>query len=234
MSRNDSITFADLEQLGLVPNPEEPSQFIKASDLPAAPEEAPQLPPVNPRLYAALKADIARRGIVIPLIFCAVTGECLDGRIRLVIAKELGIKQFPVVYVGELSEEERRDIRLVLNGLRRQLSREQLATLIAWELRKDPSVTDREIARVTGADHKTVGANRRGLESVGEIPQHDKRRGRGGKLFQAHKPMVFAASTANANEARKALNALAGAEPDREPVALPEGSSLVESRVPRL
>jgi ParB-like chromosome segregation protein Spo0J len=214
MSRNDSITLADLESLGLVPNPDEPNQLMRASDLPSAPPGVPQLPSVDPRLYAALRSDIAKRGILIPLFFCAETGKCLDGQIRLEIAKELGIKKIPLVYVGYLSEEERRDLRIVLNGLRRQLSREQLAILIEWTLRKDPSVTDREVARNTGADHKTVAAARRRLRSVGEIPQHDKRKGRDGKLYQAHKPMVFASSTANANEARKALNALGESAPE--------------------
>ena len=214
MTRNDSITLADLESLGLVPNPDVPNQLMRSSDLPSVPSEAPQLPNIDTRLYAALRADIARRGIVIPLFFCAVTGKCLDGQIRLEIAKELGIKKIPVVYVGNLSEEERLDLRIVLNGLRRQLSREQLATLIEWTLRKAPDATDREVARNTGADHKTVAAARRRLRSVGEIPQHDKRKGRDGKLYQAHKPMVFAAYTANANEARKALNALGESAPE--------------------
>jgi hypothetical protein len=215
----DLISLDDLRGLGRDFDPTDATgcRMIPVTEISARIDvktEAPTLPPMDPGLYAALLADIAGRGIVIPLIFCALTGECLDGLVRLAIAKELGIKTIPVVYVGRLSDEERRDIRLVLNGLRRQLSREQLATLIEWTLRKDPGVTDREVGRITGADHKTVASARARLEEVGEIPQHDRRKGRGGGLFRASKPMVFASTTANANEARKAMNALGEAAPE--------------------
>lgn len=47
--------------------------------------------------------------------------------------------------------------------------------MIAESLKSDPQLSNREHARRTGADHKTVQAVRETAESTGEIPQSEER-----------------------------------------------------------
>lgn len=138
----------------------------------------PVLPSISPDLRERLKEDIRRRGILVPVLL-AQDGECLDGRLRLEIAEELGISRtaVPKIVVGRLSQAERGDLRLVLNLCRRQLTQAQTRELIAWELRRQPRMSDRGVARKIGVDHKTVGGVRRGLEAGGEIPHLPNRDG---------------------------------------------------------
>ena len=169
----------------------------------------PTLPAIDQRLYQALKADIALRGILVPLIFCAKSKQCLDGRVRLLIAEQLGIKQIPKIYVGNLTVSEGNDLRVVVNGLRRQLTRDQLSVIIEWSLRKDPSSSDRQHAQRTGADHKTVARTRVRMEGIGAIPQITTRTSKGGKTYPStRKPMVFTHNQAGSNEAAKGLDRL--------------------------
>lgn len=170
----------------------------------------PSLPPISSDLYLALKADIARRGILIPLLFDSRTGKCLDGMVRLKIAEELGLSpgKIPRLYVGDLSPAEREDYRLVVNGLRRHLNREQLREVISWALRRNPESSDNRIAKRTGASDKTVASVRKGLEATSEIPKRDTRIGSNGKPYPARKPMVFTHTSAQNREARDALNSI--------------------------
>lgn len=132
----------------------------------------PLLPTISPDLRLRLKEDISRRGILVPVLI-SQDGECLDGRLRLEIADELGFSPsaIPKIVIGRLSSAERADLRLVLNLYRRQLSQSQIRELIAWELRRQPQASDRSLGQRTGVDHKTVSGVRRALESIGEIPR---------------------------------------------------------------
>lgn len=161
-------------------------------------------------LYSALKNDIKKRGILIPLVFDAKSGECVDGLVRLQIAREIGLKTIPRVF-GHFSPGETVNVRLVLNGLRRHLTRDQVSSLISWTLKKNPKTSDREVGRLTGADHKTVGASRRRLESTGEIPQLKERQGKDGRSRAVS--LAFTSSTSQANEARRALSSLGDKAP---------------------
>ena len=173
-----------------------------------------QLPAIDQKLYQALKADIELRGILVPLVYCAKTMTVIDGKVRLMIADQRGIRSIPKIFIGNLSGTEKDEVRIVLNGLRRQLSREQLATVITWALKKSPEVSDREIGRRVGADHSTVSKARAKLEATGEIHQSTKRIGKDGrKRPSSHKPMVFTAHTSAANEASKALDKLGDTAP---------------------
>lgn len=147
------------------------------------------------------------------MVYCARTKQCLDGRVRLKIAEELGIKDIPKIFIGSLSDAERIDVRLVLNGLRRQLTRDQLQTVIAWAIRKNPDQPDRQIGRQVGAHHATVGKVRKSLESVGQIIQQPTRRGANGKMYRAKKPLVFTARAAASNEVVRALGVLGDSAP---------------------
>lgn len=58
--------------------------------------------------------------------------------------------------------------------------REQLATVLLAE----PGLSNREVARRVGSDHKTAGVVRAELERTGEIPARTRRRqGHGGELW---------------------------------------------------
>jgi ParB-like chromosome segregation protein Spo0J len=89
------------------------------------------LPSISPELRFRLKEDIRRSGILVPILI-AQAGEYLDGRVRLEIAKELGLpaRAIPKIVVGKVSDAERADLRLVLNTFRRQLTQAQVRELI--------------------------------------------------------------------------------------------------------
>jgi ParB-like chromosome segregation protein Spo0J len=143
---------------------------IVSSSLALTPAAPPYqlLPQLTGDEYAALKADIAEHGIRVP-IDVDEQGRILDGHHRSTIAAELGIDPPKRVITG-LTEEAKREHALAVNVQRRILTREQRRSLIANELTRDGSRSDREIGRLLGCDHKTVGAVRR--ELAGEIPHY--------------------------------------------------------------
>lgn len=122
------------------------------------------MPDLSPAEYEALKADIAANGVLVP-IEVDENGAILDGHNRQRICAELGIAA-PTVTRAGLTEGEKHAHALRLNLQRRHLSSAQKRELIRAELKRDPDRSDREIARLVGADHKTVGSVRRG-----EIPR---------------------------------------------------------------
>lgn len=77
------------------------------------------LPPLSPEEYAALRADIAARGVLVP-VERDENGAILDGHHRSAIAAELGIEA-PAVTRAGLTEAQKREHVLKLNLLRRQL-----------------------------------------------------------------------------------------------------------------
>jgi hypothetical protein len=78
--------------------------------------------PIKTWEFEALKSDIARRGVLVPVEYDAVTGEVLDGHNRLRACEELGITEFPKVSREFTSDDERRLHVIVLNTYRRQLA----------------------------------------------------------------------------------------------------------------
>lgn len=142
---------------------------------PAAPYQV--MPPLSPEEYAALKADIAQRGVQVPVEYDEV-GAILDGHHRIQICGELGITHWPRLVRYGLSEDEKRRHARRLNLDRRHLDAAQKRELIAAELREAPESSNRKIAAGLGVDDKTVGAVRANLESTAEIPQLEVRKGR--------------------------------------------------------
>jgi hypothetical protein len=136
----------------------------------ANPEKYQLLPELDPESFAALKADIAARGVVVPVLVDEF-GVIIDGHNRAQACRELGINDYPVEVRSGLSEAEKRTLARKLNVLRRHLSREQVRQLIGDQLRDTPEWADRRIGRELGVDHKTVAAVRADLGSTGEIPQ---------------------------------------------------------------
>jgi hypothetical protein len=139
------------------------------------------LPELDPESFAALKADIAKCGVVVPVVVDEF-GTIIEGHNRARACRELGINDYPVVVRSGLSETDKRTLARKLNVLGRHLTRDQVRQLIADQLRDTPEWADRRIGRELGVDHKTVGAVRAGLGSTGEIPQLEKTVGDDGKV----------------------------------------------------
>lgn len=139
------------------------------------------MPDLTPEEYAELKADIAERGVMVPVEFDEF-GNVLDGHHRLRACKELGITDYPKVVRAGLSEEGKRTHARKLNMLRRQLTREQRQELIRQQLRETPERSDNSIAKDLGVDHKTVSSQREELEATWEIPKLDRTIGADGKV----------------------------------------------------
>jgi ParB-like chromosome segregation protein Spo0J len=129
------------------------------------------MPALTSEEYTALKAEIARSGIQVPVALDQ-DGNIIDGHNRVAIANELGIEDYPRQVKIYGTEEERRRDALALNMVRRHLTQQQKRKLIAAEIGRDPHRSDREIGRLLASDHKTVGSVRRELS--GEIPRPSK------------------------------------------------------------
>lgn len=138
------------------------------------------MPPLAAEEYEALKADIAARGVQVPVEYDE-NGAILDGHHRVRACGELGIDVWPrLIRYGLIEEEKLRHARR-LNLDRRHLTGEQRRALIADDLRERPDTSNRAIAAGLGVDDKTVASVRAGLESTAEIPQLSARKGRDGK-----------------------------------------------------
>jgi hypothetical protein len=141
------------------------------------------MPDLAPEIFAALKADVAKRGVLTP-IDVDENGYILDGHNRWRAHQESGRNEAPPVIVRSgLSEAEKMSFARRQNILRRHLSREEMRAVIAGQLRDTPERSNRSIAADLGVDHKTVGAVRKG--AGGEIPQVGERVGRDGKKYRS-------------------------------------------------
>ncbi len=78
------------------------------------------LPPLTPGELAALRADIAEHGVLVPVVVDEA-GNIIDGHARVAIATEMAIPYPQEVRAG-LSEAEKRIEAVVLNLARRHLT----------------------------------------------------------------------------------------------------------------
>lgn len=147
------------------------------------------MPELTAEEYSELKADIAERGVMIPIEYDEL-GNVLDGYHRLRICEELGIKDYPTVIRAGMSEAEKLTHARKLNIARRHLTQEQKRELIRDQLKATPQHSDRQIAKALGVDHKTVSEQRKESEACGEIPQLDKAEGADGKMYPRDRPHV--------------------------------------------
>jgi ParB/Sulfiredoxin domain len=146
------------------------------------------MPAMSLAEFEALKADIAERGVVVP-IDVDETGEILDGHHRYRAWAELKKNEPPPTIVREgLSEREKRAFARKNNILRRHLTREQVRQLIAEQLKDSPDWADNRVADELGVDGKTVGSVREDLESTSEIPKLDRLVGKDGKSRPRRQP----------------------------------------------
>ena len=143
------------------------------------------LPPLSEEEYNALKEDIAKRGVLVPVEYDE-DGNILDGHHRVKICEELGIKNWPSVVRIGMSEEEKTEHVLALNLDRRHLTQEQRA-----KLRLDlhsKGLSTRKIATILGEDHSTIVKTIQKARTGGEISPPPVITGTDGKQYPATRP----------------------------------------------
>lgn len=171
-------------------------------------EEGDVLPDLSVAEYAALCDDIAARGVVVPVVVDAGSGEVVDGRHRLRAFEELrraghSLPDYPRDVRRFASVEERLETRIALNVARRQLTRPQRGQLVVelrargWSLRR--------IGELVGCDHETVRSD---LAEIGEdspisLPARVARRG--GGSYPARRPSLLVRGRRDELRARAAL-----------------------------
>ncbi len=140
------------------------------------------MPELTPEEYAELRADIAERGVMIPIEYDE-EGNVLDGYHRLKICEELDIKDFPRVIRAGMTEAEKLTHARKLNIARRHLTRVQIRELIREQLKETPEQSDRQIAKALGVHQSTVGTQRKELEQSGQVSKLDTSTGADGKEY---------------------------------------------------
>jgi len=173
-------------------------------------------PPIPEAELKELAADIEAHGLQTPVVLWNPSEDpddedrylLLDGRSRLDALALLGLLYVDqhgeihlnkswngttwLAYGIQLLARHREGgdpyaLALSLNLHRRHLTTEQKRDLIAKLLKGKPEKSNREIARQTKADDKTVGKVRTELEATAEIPQLNKTTGRDGKARPARR-----------------------------------------------
>lgn len=180
------------------------------------------MPDLTPIEYEALKADIAERGVLVP-VEVDETGAILDGHHRVRAWQELrgegaGLADYPRMIRVGLSEEQKRNHARSLNVLRRHLSKDQRDEVMR-AMAQDGASPD-EIAAAVGV-HRTTVDRTLSADSTFANAKVDKRVGKDGKArpakYQQRKPKsspqatIFAASD---KDERKALKAAGKLQPD--------------------
>jgi len=165
------------------------------------------LPDLPAEEFQALKEDIRRRGVQVP-IEITTEDEILDGHQRLRACEQLAIRDYPVkVVAGLRTDQEKRHHAIRANLLRRQLTREQRRTLIADELRRTRGkLSNRVLAGLFACSDHTIATVRRELESGAQIAHLPKSEGRDGKSYPSRRTTSIL--TPNPREARAAQERL--------------------------
>ena len=136
--------------------------------------------------YDALKEDIAERGVMVSIEFDE-DGNVLDGHHRLKICAELGIEDYPKIVRTGMSESEKWTHARKLNMARRHLTREQRREMIQAQIKDTPELSDRQIAKMLGVSHSTVGIMRRNLIESGQVDESTTSMGSDGKEYKRHR-----------------------------------------------
>lgn len=140
------------------------------------------MPPLSDSEYESLKASIAEKGVIVPIVFDE-DGNVIEGHHRLQVCEELGIEDFPYETREGLSEEEKVLLAYQLNTNRRHLTPDQMQSLVADVLHRFPQKSNREIARLLGISHPTVAKYRKQLEAMGQVVKLTTREGADGKEY---------------------------------------------------
>src|SRR6516165_3899941 len=133
---------------------------------------ANMFPMIEGREFDQLRDDIAQRGIL--ELIRRYQGMILDGRNRYAAAKACGhtftLDDF-VQWEGTLADAEAWVISTNLH--RRQLTTKQKQDLIMDMVKRNPGLSDREIARQIGVSNSTVGAARDRLTNSPEVRRYE-------------------------------------------------------------
>jgi ParB-like chromosome segregation protein Spo0J len=159
----------------------------RAAPAPASPVSYQVMPALSDDDYAALKADIEARGVMVPVEYDE-HGTVLDGHHRVKACHELGIEQWPRLVRRGLTDEGKRAHARALNLARRHLTQAQRRDLVAGQLRETPQLSDRQIAAMLGVSPSTVGPIRSDLEARGDVSRLDTRNDSKGRKQPATKP----------------------------------------------
>jgi len=182
------------------------------------------LPPLSAAEYAALKADIRERGILVPVELDEQL-NILDGHHRVRIWHELkaeGARPEPYARLirGGLTEEEKRARVLALNLYRRHLRPEERGEWVA-QIKRELRLTNAEIATLAGVDTATVTRDLHATCADAQVDPAFRIKGKDGKdrpaRYRPRRPTTALATTP-AGE-RQAAGAFASAPAE----ALPEG-----------
>lgn len=160
--------------------------------------------------FEALKESIRQHGVIVPIIRDE-NGTIIDGHHRDRACRELKIKNVPTITLAGLTEEQKRDHALILNLVRRKITRKQMRQIIATELRRTPDISNRWLADIVGTTNKTVESVRQELLSIGEIPQCDSYRAKDGRRYPATR--LYTERAKQADRARAALATLGNHAP---------------------
>jgi ParB-like chromosome segregation protein Spo0J len=121
--------------------------------------------------FDALVADIEANGQREPITL--FEGKILDGRNRYRACVKVGIEVKTEPFEG--TEADARAFVISKNIHRRHLTAAQKRELIGKLIAAQPEKSDRQIAKVVKADHKTVARARAEAEDVGKVPHVEKR-----------------------------------------------------------
>lgn len=153
------------------------------------------MPPLAEEEYQALKADIAERGVVVPVVLDA-DGNVIDGHHRIRAVGELraegrDVPDYPTMTRSDLeTEADKLDESWRLNMQRRHLGYTEKRAAIAGKLKESPEWSDNRIARLLGVDHKTVRSVRTSLEARGGLPTVEKLVGADGKEYPRNRAVT--------------------------------------------
>jgi ParB-like chromosome segregation protein Spo0J len=144
---------------------------------------ADRFPMMSEADFAALVADIRTNGLHEPIVM--FEGRILDGRHRFRACQLLNIMPSFELFDGDARAARR--LADSLNIHRRHLNGKTRRELIVSELKRDPSQSDRSIAKKTNVHQTTVGNTRAEMEKRGEVSKLDTRLGSDGKSQSATK-----------------------------------------------
>jgi ParB-like chromosome segregation protein Spo0J len=153
------------------------SESMMTATMPTAPNYEYEFHPLSTRFsltegeeYEALIHSIERQGLLSPITL--YQGKILDGRNRYRAAKAARYKFTAKDFVELPADCDPKEFVITANVNRRHLTTEQKKALVIQLMRERPDARDRQIAKLTGVDNKTVGNYRRGLEKqVGDFAE---------------------------------------------------------------
>jgi hypothetical protein len=138
-------------------------------------ELANLLPMIEAAEFAKLKADIAKQGILIPIM--PFEGKILDGRNRYKAAKEVGHRFKPENFNEFAGTYDQAHAFVVSTNLqRRQLTNAQKQDFVRKMIEKYPGLSNRRIARdyCGGMSHATIAAVREKMVMPPEVVRFER------------------------------------------------------------